>query len=243
MDLYGILDPSKVYSEALWLRSGYSLPIYDPTCKRSQRNALVLLSYPRQMITGILRKLLQARPSPDLCLLPTDYKDKCDYTVDEQDSPYEDIDCLSIVDTLLPEKLSEFYVFLATESNSLATYYTPRFEKTHRRGRTDHCTICLLTIGAHAKIICLPCNHYYHFNCLVQWFSQNQSPHKNCPLCRFNMNEYYWEIISRLNVKEILAGLLFCAGFLIAGVIVFQMGLSLKHITVDVYFAHETIKL
>ena len=42
------------------------------------------------------------------------------------------------------------------------------------------CVICLEDINYNEYIINLPCNHYYHKECVYQWIIKNQ----NCPICR-----------------------------------------------------------
>ena len=46
------------------------------------------------------------------------------------------------------------------------------------------CTICLTTINNDEKCT-LSCNHYYHTECIVNWFRSPNS-NGNCPLCNDN---------------------------------------------------------
>lgn len=47
----------------------------------------------------------------------------------------------------------------------------------------EDCSICLNTFNNNDNIICLPCNHYYHTNCINEWFKRS----KTCPKCRIDL--------------------------------------------------------
>jgi hypothetical protein len=46
-----------------------------------------------------------------------------------------------------------------------------------------HCSICLCEYEAEEKLVCLPCKHVYHHDCLSSWCSN----HTRCPLCNFDL--------------------------------------------------------
>lgn len=47
----------------------------------------------------------------------------------------------------------------------------------------ETCTICYDTYEQNNKIIKLPCEHYFHSECIKRWFVESN----NCPLCKFNI--------------------------------------------------------
>ena len=46
----------------------------------------------------------------------------------------------------------------------------------------EDCCICCELIGENADR--LPCNHYFHYQCVISWFQQNNT----CPLCRIDLD-------------------------------------------------------
>ena len=49
----------------------------------------------------------------------------------------------------------------------------------------NKCLICLEEYVNNDNIIFLPCFHFFHNNCIIQWIKT----HANCPLCKININE------------------------------------------------------
>ena len=47
---------------------------------------------------------------------------------------------------------------------------------------TDHCPICLEEYKREDQLIKLNCDHFFHRQCIYEWFNKNTQ--KNCPLCR-----------------------------------------------------------
>ena len=47
------------------------------------------------------------------------------------------------------------------------------------KGEQKKCSICLENFEVGAKIIYLPCFHYYHANCIETWVKNSDK----CPLC------------------------------------------------------------
>lgn len=48
------------------------------------------------------------------------------------------------------------------------------------------CTICLLEFGEGSEIIRqLPCNHYFHEDCIIPWLQTSNT----CPVCRHQLGE------------------------------------------------------
>jgi len=52
---------------------------------------------------------------------------------------------------------------------------------TIREETDDICSICLETFSIGDKIRTLPCEHYYHQNCISPWLAMSK---KSCPDCR-----------------------------------------------------------
>lgn len=50
-----------------------------------------------------------------------------------------------------------------------------------------YCIICYESFKHNSNIIIIPCNHYYHSNCLYNWITTLQS--YNCPYCQIQF--YY----------------------------------------------------
>jgi hypothetical protein len=46
-----------------------------------------------------------------------------------------------------------------------------------------HCSICLAEYEAGDKVVCLPCKHMYHEDCVASWCNN----HIRCPLCNFDL--------------------------------------------------------
>lgn len=51
---------------------------------------------------------------------------------------------------------------------------------------SESCSICLSSDFSDDRKIVLNCSHYFHESCLIQW--NNIATHRNCPLCRQQMN-------------------------------------------------------
>lgn len=63
-------------------------------------------------------------------------------------------------------------------------------EQTSSNANVNHignqCAICLDEIQENNRIITLDCNHFFHTNCILRWYSENST----CPICRHrNVNE------------------------------------------------------
>ncbi|KAG5614358.1 hypothetical protein H5410_014182 [Solanum commersonii] len=51
------------------------------------------------------------------------------------------------------------------------------------------CVICLEDVGK--NILCLPCSHMFHRNCITTWLHKN----RYCPICRYGMPTIFDEIL------------------------------------------------
>lgn len=54
--------------------------------------------------------------------------------------------------------------------------------KKHISEKNISCCICLDKIKSNEEIGQLPCEHYFHYKCIQEWFNTNYD--KKCPLCK-----------------------------------------------------------
>ncbi|XP_049363455.1 uncharacterized protein LOC125828176 [Solanum verrucosum] len=55
--------------------------------------------------------------------------------------------------------------------------------ETDERNNNDDCLVCLDEIGEETQVLCLPCSHMFHGDCITKWLENSHY----CPLCRFEM--------------------------------------------------------
>ena len=70
---------------------------------------------------------------------------------------------------------------LTRDGSKCKRYTTDTYCKIHQE---QQCSICLDTVKF-AKSKHLSCNHYFHNDCIVNWFKESDS----CPICRTEQNE------------------------------------------------------
>ncbi|KAK4373228.1 hypothetical protein RND71_008612 [Anisodus tanguticus] len=51
------------------------------------------------------------------------------------------------------------------------------------RNSNDKCMVCLDEIGEETEVLCLPCSHMFHAECITKWLEKSHY----CPLCRFEL--------------------------------------------------------
>jgi hypothetical protein len=61
--------------------------------------------------------------------------------------------------------------------------YTLTKEKLVNFGNENTCSVCKEEFNIGNKMMDLPCNHYFHEDCLMPWLNQ----HDSCPICRFEL--------------------------------------------------------
>lgn len=61
-------------------------------------------------------------------------------------------------------------------------------------GESEECCVCLSRFREGEETNILPCLHKFHKECIEKWFSV----WKNCPMCRFSMDE------EKFNARELL---------------------------------------
>ena len=49
-----------------------------------------------------------------------------------------------------------------------------------KQSKNEDCTICLDALKSNENVINLPCNHYYHEDCIKRWLNEQNF----CPVCR-----------------------------------------------------------
>ncbi|KAK9756208.1 hypothetical protein RND81_01G080900 [Saponaria officinalis] len=59
-------------------------------------------------------------------------------------------------------------------------------------GECVECTICRVELGKERDVCELPCQHLFHWMCVLPWFSKRNT----CPCCRFRLptNDVYGEL-------------------------------------------------
>ena len=76
-----------------------------------------------------------------------------------------------------------FQCLRCTLQNYNITNLHKSFLKELNEGLIKECVICLNQIKIDDTIVILPCKHYYHKECISQWFQKN----KSCPICRIEI--------------------------------------------------------
>ena len=61
----------------------------------------------------------------------------------------------------------------------------------------NQCSVCLESIQENARVITLPCNHFFHSNCILRWYAENPT----CPICRHNHNNDERDINNRIQLS------------------------------------------
>ena len=61
--------------------------------------------------------------------------------------------------------------------------YTLTKDKLNHFGTENTCSVCKEDFVIGNKMMDLPCNHYFHEECLMPWLNQ----HDSCPICRFEL--------------------------------------------------------
>lgn len=92
--------------------------------------------------------------------------------------------------------LNQFLLYLNTLHIivvMIIIYLSPNYEvryfyyfRIFQKYRETKCIICYENYTYLDKIVVLECNHYYHQNCLYQWFDTEESIKEipSCPMCK-----------------------------------------------------------
>jgi hypothetical protein len=69
-----------------------------------------------------------------------------------------------------------------SEINKLNKYILTE-DKLNNFGTENTCSVCKEDFIIGSKMMDLPCNHYFHEECIMPWLNQ----HDSCPICRFEL--------------------------------------------------------
>ncbi|CAI2298649.1 unnamed protein product [Caenorhabditis sp. 36 PRJEB53466] len=73
----------------------------------------------------------------------------------------------------------------ATQNDITAFTKSDNFKKTEGNGEEETCTVCLCAYEDGENITNLPCNHFFHTECIEKWLKLN----KKCPMCRVDIDQ------------------------------------------------------
>ena len=76
-------------------------------------------------------------------------------------------------------------------------------EKLDNYGNENICSVCKEEFQIGNECMDLPCNHYFHKDCLMPWLNQ----HDSCPICRFELkteDEDYEKMKRERNSRNVL---------------------------------------
>jgi hypothetical protein len=73
----------------------------------------------------------------------------------------------------------------STSETKLATI--PNSSNNEEYHHSHSCAVCFDDFNEQSLITVLPCQHKFHFDCILPWLTERQS---KCPLCKYNVMEY-----------------------------------------------------
>lgn len=97
------------------------------------------------------------------------------------------------LDQLLNTILSTFRladphdVPLPMTSDALASLPEKRYSELTNTSMNDICSVCQENFNNDEIVKILPCNHYFHKDCIEQWLSNY---HHKCPICRMPCGDH-----------------------------------------------------
>nr|XP_011464345.1 PREDICTED: E3 ubiquitin-protein ligase RING1-like [Fragaria vesca subsp. vesca] len=98
--------------------------------------------------------------------------------MDTDDNGNEEIDRITL------ESMETYMAMtIPTSKSAIEELEKVRFESVEAARHAGLCVICMEDFKAGVEATCLPCQHFYHGDCVVQWLEINHQ----CPLCRFLM--------------------------------------------------------
>ncbi|XP_027769347.1 E3 ubiquitin-protein ligase RING1-like [Solanum pennellii] len=50
---------------------------------------------------------------------------------------------------------------------------------------SDDCVICFEELGKEGEVMCTPCSHVFHEDCIAKWLEKGNS----CPICRHDLSD------------------------------------------------------
>ncbi|KAK4267867.1 hypothetical protein QN277_024593 [Acacia crassicarpa] len=102
---------------------------------------------------------------------------------DQQSSTNDDFESTEI-NQVIEQSMQHFIMVPATEKAMAASL--KKMEKLDDNIKTSTCSICLEAFDVDEEgddISALPCDHFFHDNCIVGWLKMGHT----CPLCRFQL--------------------------------------------------------
>lgn len=72
---------------------------------------------------------------------------------------------------------------LGKESKLKGKRFFPQEKKVSKDCDEDDCPVCLDRFSSGQSVMCLPCEHRFHRDCLTPWLER----HSQCPVCRANI--------------------------------------------------------
>lgn len=89
--------------------------------------------------------------------------------------------------TLDPDFLEFVDVPIPLAPNLLAKIPIQSYsEQEEKHTKFPQCSICLAEFQQEEQIRFLPCNHFYHVNCIDTWFQE----HVECPICKQDLRKF-----------------------------------------------------
>lgn len=88
-----------------------------------------------------------------------------------------------VSDEIMRESMEEFaemgYGMIPASKSSIE-----KLDQVLHMSGTENCTICLERLPIGMLVTRMPCTHFFHKNCIVQWLDTSNS----CPICRFALS-------------------------------------------------------
>jgi len=67
--------------------------------------------------------------------------------------------------------------------------HLPQNSRTATIAASGDCSVCMESIPMDAQVRGLSCGHYFHLECVAEWFMRDQSFELCCPMCRLALAE------------------------------------------------------
>ncbi|KAI9084523.1 hypothetical protein K1719_033511 [Acacia pycnantha] len=84
------------------------------------------------------------------------------------------------INQLLEESMQRLYI-VPTMKKAIALL--KKMKISDDKVKESQCSICLEDFDEHDDVLVLPCDHFFHNNCIVKWLNTGHT----CPLCRFEL--------------------------------------------------------
>ena len=106
------------------------------------------------------------------------------FVTDLINSEYENDEIENILNYILNNDNNRYGSPPASQSEiTKLNKYTLTKDKLINFGTENTCSVCKEDFIIGNKMMDLPCNHYFHEECLMPWLNQ----HDSCPICRFEL--------------------------------------------------------